>query len=94
MKPEIVQRRAEAKAARFATIAPRGNPIDQIDPAEVREVFLRGGWKSLERTYGMSNAVLMQLIAKAGGSALLAERRAVQRTGRKAGGRLPKPMDA
>jgi hypothetical protein len=63
------------------------NAVATVNPAEFRDVFLRGGWKLAERTYGVSNAVLMQLIAKAGGAELLAERRAVQRCGRKAGGR-------
>jgi len=65
--------------------------VSQINPAEVRSVFLRSGWRGMERTYGLSNAVLMQLIAKAGGPELLAERRRVQRTGRKAGGRRDAP---
>lgn len=55
------------------------------DPAEVREVFLRGGWRALERNYGASTPVLLQLIARAGGAALLAERRAIQTSGRRAG---------
>jgi hypothetical protein len=63
----------------------------QIDPAEFRAVFLKGGWKSVERTYGFGNSKLMQLLAAAGGKDLLAERRAVQKTGRKAGGRHPEP---
>lgn len=62
----------------------RGN-VMSADPAEVRAVFLARGWKGLERNYGYSNAVLMQLIERSGGSALLAERRAVQPTGRRAG---------
>jgi hypothetical protein len=70
--------------------------VSQIDPAEIREVFLKGGWKLMERTYGLGNSKLMQLLAAAGGKDLLAERRAVQRTGRKAGGRQvsPVPTDA
>ncbi|MEH3121189.1 MAG: hypothetical protein PGN16_04280 [Sphingomonas phyllosphaerae] len=55
------------------------------DPVEVRAVFLRGGWRALERNYGASTPVLLQLIAKAGGPALLAERAAVQTNGRRAG---------
>ncbi|WP_300563156.1 hypothetical protein [Companilactobacillus sp.] len=54
-------------------------------PSDFRHTFLKGGHKLVERTYGHSNAVIRQLIAKCGGSALLAERRAVQGTGRKAG---------
>lgn len=61
--------------------------IPAVDPAEVRAVFLRGGWRLLERNYGSSSAVLQQLIALAGGPELLAERRKVQRCGRKAGKR-------
>lgn len=57
-----------------------------VDIQEFREVFLRRGWRGIERNYGSSSPVLMQLIAKAGGPALLAERAAVQRCGRKAGG--------
>jgi len=64
------------------------NVVASVDPDEFREVFLRGGWKLAERTYGVSTAVLMQLIVKAGGAALLEERRALQRCGRKAGPRL------
>lgn len=65
--------------------------ILQTDPAEVRDVFLRRGWKGLERNYGHSNDVLMQLIARAGGPALLAERRAIQTCGRRAGGAVNPP---
>lgn len=61
--------------------------VAHIDVEEIRAVFLKSGWKGMERTYGLGNSRLMQLIAKAGGPALLAERRAVQATGRKAGGR-------
>lgn len=63
------------------------SPAIAADPAEIRDVFLRRGWRGLERNFGSSNAVLMQLIALAGGQALLAERAAVQATGRKAGGK-------
>jgi len=65
--------------------------VAHIDVEEIRGVFLKSGWKGMERTYGLSNSRLMQLIAKAGGPELLAERRAVQKTGRKAGGRQPEP---
>lgn len=65
----------------------RGGYVMTVDPAEVREVFLRSGWRGMERNYGSSSAVLMQLIARAGGKALLAERAAVQRSGRRAGGK-------
>ena len=60
-----------------------------IDPgvvAEFRDTFLRGGWRLAERNYGHASAKLMQLMALAGGPALLAERRALQPCGRKAGG--------
>jgi hypothetical protein len=59
--------------------------IMNTDPAEVRELFLRGGHRLLERCYGRSNDVTRQLIAKAGGAALLAERAQVQKFGRRAG---------
>lgn len=59
----------------------------KADPAEIRDVFLRRGFRGMERNYGSSNAVIMQLIALAGGPALLAERAAAQKTGRKAGAR-------
>lgn len=75
----------------FAPVEIRKPPqsrLDTVDINEFRSVFLRSGWRGIERNYGMSSAVLMQLIAKAGGPELLAERRAVQRTGRKAGGRM------
>lgn len=65
--------------------------IAETDPAEVRDVFLRRGWRGLERNYGHSSAVLMQLIERAGGKALLAERAAMQRCGRKAGGAVNPP---
>lgn len=69
--------------------------MNGIDIGEFRDVFLRRGWRGIERNYGCSSAVLMQLIAKAGGPALLAERAALQKTGRKAGGPVkPKPEDA
>lgn len=55
------------------------------DPTEVRELFLKGGHRLLERCYGRSNDVTRQLIAKAGGAALLAERASVQTKGRRAG---------
>jgi len=58
-----------------------------VNIEEFRDVFLRRGWRGIERNYGSSSAVLMQLIAKAGGPALLAERARVQRCGRKAGAR-------
>lgn len=61
------------------------NTIAAVDPNEFRDVFLRGGHKLAERTYGVSNAVLRQLIVRAGGPALLAERAKRQPCGRKAG---------
>lgn len=69
------------------TVTYRPAPALNADPAEVRDVFLRKGWRGLERNYGSSSAVLMQLIAKAGGPELLAERAKLQRCGRKAGKR-------
>jgi len=68
----------------------RGN-ILTTDPEEVRAVFLKRGWKGLERNYGYSNDVLMQLIERAGGKALLADRAAIQSCGRLAGGRPVNP---
>lgn len=59
--------------------------LSGVDPAEVRQVFLTDGHRGIERTYGRSNAVNRQLIALAGGPALLAERAALQPCGRKAG---------
>jgi hypothetical protein len=59
--------------------------ISDTDPAEIRALFLKGGHRMLERCYGRSNDVTRQLIAKAGGPALLAERAAVQGCGRRAG---------
>lgn len=59
---------------------------DQVNINEFRETFLRRGWRGIERNYGCSSPVLLKLIAAAGGDALLAERAAVQRCGRKAGG--------
>ncbi|WEK42965.1 MAG: hypothetical protein P0Y64_16730 [Candidatus Sphingomonas colombiensis] len=67
------------------SVAHRPNVVATADPAEVRDVFLRLGWRGLERNYGSSSPVLMQLIAKAGGPELLAERAAVQSCGRRAG---------
>ena len=61
--------------------------IMDTDPAEIRAVFLKGGHRLLERCYGRSNEVTRQLIAKAGGAELLAERARVQKCGRRAGGR-------
>lgn len=60
--------------------------IAGTDPVEIRDLFLKGGHRLLERCYGRSNEVTRQLIAKAGGSALLDERAQVQRCGRRAGG--------
>jgi len=65
-----------------------GAAILDTDPGEIRALFLKGGHRALERCYGRSNDVTRQLIAKAGGAELLAERRKVQRCGRRAGGRL------
>jgi hypothetical protein len=62
----------------------RGGPSPL--PADFRAVFLKGGWKLAERTFGCSNAVLMQWIAASGGPDLLSERARVQRCGRRAGG--------
>lgn len=62
-----------------------------VDIEEFRDVFLKRGWRGIERNYGSSSAVLMRLIAAAGGLDLLRERAAVQKTGRKAGGRIPQP---
>lgn len=45
------------------------------------------GWKGAEKRYGASNAVIMQWIAACGGQAFLDQRRSLQATGRKAGGR-------
>jgi hypothetical protein len=56
-----------------------------IDVDEFRGVFLSRGWRGIERNYGASSSVLMQMIALAGGPALLAERAALQPCGRKAG---------
>jgi hypothetical protein len=61
--------------------------IDTVDIEEFRGFFVANGWRKSERAYGCCTGVLMQLIAKAGGADLLAERRAVQPCGRKAGGR-------
>jgi len=61
--------------------------IQTADPAEIRALFLKGGHRLLERCYGRSNDVTRQLIALAGGPALLAERAQVQRYGRRAGAR-------
>ena len=63
------------------------------DIEEFRDVFLRRGWRGIERNYGHSSSKLMQLMALAGGPALLAERRAVQGCGRKAGGAVIPPVD-
>lgn len=62
--------------------------VNHTDPAEVRAVFLARGWRGLEKNYGHSSPVLMQLIERAGGKALLAERAALQKCGRKAGGKV------
>lgn len=67
------------------TVTYRPNVAITADPAEVRDIFLRKGWRGLERNYGSSSAVLQQLIAKAGGPALLAERAKLQTCGRRAG---------
>lgn len=61
--------------------------ITNVDIDEFREFFLTHGWKRTERAYGTSSDVIMQLIAKAGGHELLAERAKRQKCGRKAGGR-------
>lgn len=61
--------------------------IAAVDPQEFGAFFIAKGHKACERAYGVSNAVLRQLIAKAGGPALLAERAKYQRCGRKAGAR-------
>lgn len=70
----------------------RPRPLPPVDPAEVRATFLRGGWRLLERNYGSSSPVLQQLIALAGGPALLAERAMLQGRGRKAGGNTVKSV--
>lgn len=62
----------------------RAKPLS-IDVDEFRGVFLTRGWRGIERNYGASSSVLMQMIALAGGPALLAERAALQPCGRKAG---------
>lgn len=56
-------------------------------PPGFRERFIAKGIRSCEKSYGASNAVLRQWIAACGGPELLAARRAVQKTGRKAGGK-------
>jgi hypothetical protein len=56
-------------------------------PPGFRDTFVSLGHKKCEKRYGASNAVIRQWIAACGGPALLAERRANQKTGRKAGGR-------
>ena len=55
-------------------------------PPGFRDTFVSKGWRAVEKRYGASSPVLMQWIAACGGPALLAERAAVQRCGRKAGG--------
>lgn len=64
-----------------------------IDVEEFRGVFLKRGWRGIERNYGASSSVLMQMIALAGGPALLAERAALQPCGRKAGARIAVNVD-
>jgi hypothetical protein len=59
-----------------------------VNVEEIRSTFLRGGHKLVERNFGHSNEVNRQLLLLAGGNALKAQRAAVQRTGRKAGGRM------
>lgn len=59
-----------------------------VNVEEIRATFLRGGHKLVERNFGHSNEVNRQLIALSGGNVLKAQRAAVQRTGRKAGGRV------
>ena len=61
--------------------------IPLVDPAEVRGVFLAGGYRALERRYSPDNEVVQMLIAHAGGDDLRRERAAMQVTGRKCGGR-------
>lgn len=58
-----------------------------VDIDEFASFFVARGHKACERAFGVSNPVLRQMIARAGGSALLERRRAVQRCGRKAGAR-------
>jgi hypothetical protein len=53
---------------------------------EFRDTFLRRGWRGIERNYGSCSNVLLKLLKRAGGATLMAERRSVQKTGRKAGG--------
>lgn len=70
------------------TITYRPTRIAEVDPAEVMDVYLRRGWRGLERNYGSSGPVVQQLIAIIGGSAAKAQRAACQVTGRRAGGRV------
>lgn len=57
-------------------------------PINFKTRFIEGGWKLVEKHYGSSNPMLMAWWAMAGGSELDSQRRAVQRTGRKAGGNV------
>lgn len=52
---------------------------------EFRDTFLRLGWRGIERNFGSSSPVLLKLLKRAGGATLMAERRGMQKTGRKAG---------
>jgi hypothetical protein len=63
-----------------------GSHIKPVPPG-FRERFITKGIRSCEKSYGASNSVLRQWIAACGGPELLAERRARQTTGRKAGGK-------
>jgi hypothetical protein len=53
--------------------------------AEFRDQIIRRGLASVVRTYGNDHLTLYRAIVAAGGDALLAERAAIQRCGRKAG---------
>lgn len=70
------------------SVAYRPQPAQRYNPEEVRSIYQRGGWRLLERNYGTSSPVIQQLIAIIGGQEAKQERAAVQRTGRKAGGRV------
>lgn len=60
--------------------------FEETDPEEIRAVFLRGGWKALERNYGVSNRRILEAMVRGGGPALQRERAAIQTCGRPAGG--------
>jgi hypothetical protein len=63
----------------------RKTDATNVDSEEFRDVFLRRGWRGIERNYGVSSDVLHRLIVAAGGDELLAARAALQGCGRRAG---------